>query len=424
MSACALFCTFCCLPAYSGFQQDAALYNKQGVEYLQAKKFHEAIAVFEKAYRLVPDNNTVKHNLSYAYAGLAAEYALANNWKQATSYASQAYQLNTSDAVLKTNLALYYSYYAMVLFEQSNFPKAKENFEQALRYDDNNWQAHLGLGKLKYNEGSFPEAASHWKKAFAIKPDLPEIKDRLAMLEKEIALGGKFRQLELSYFDIQYEGGKKEDLARKAIQILHKAYNDVGYAFDYYPQDKTTVIIYTGKQFQETTGEPKWAAGGYDGVVRAVASDFASEAILTTTLYHEYTHAVLYKKFGGNFPYWLDEGLAQLLEPGGKTLSPEDVAYLKKGLAKAKFMSIGRLDRALRDEKDESVIQLAYVEARTLLQYMDERYHMYRIRSLLEELKQGAAIDTAIKKVFFVDIPHLEKDWLDWFAKKYGPVAP
>ena len=223
-----------------------------------------------------------------------------------------------------------------------------------------------------YNQGNIKEAVRCWKEALSLNPELNEIKKRLETLGNELTIEEKFRNKQFMYFDVKYEGYEKNDLAWKVVEILREAYTQLGHDFKYYPRQKIPVIIYTKEQFQQATGTPDWIGGLYDGIIRVTASTIEGKTRqLENTLYHEYTHALLHQKTGNNLPLWLNEGIAQFMEPGNNIKKRNEITFLKKCLNDGTFITLSDLNNALLQRNNRERLNLAYIEAKNLVQYIN-----------------------------------------------------
>lgn len=419
-SSIAIFCFLTITMAAGSFAETAYEYNEAGIRYMKSRQYKDAVHAFEEAWARDSDNETIKKNLTHAYAGLANEYAERGDWPEAIRLAEQAHRLDNTNHVLKQNLSVFYNNYAHKQMKEDMPDNAYVNLKEALRYDNNNWAAYVALGRIMYDQGKIAEAVKYWKEAVSINPELTVIKQQLNRFKKESIVEDEFREKNYMYFDVKYEGYEREDLAMKVLDISHEAYNKVGYDFRYYPFQKIPVIIYTKEQFQEMTGTPDWIGGLFDGIIRVTASTIEGEdGRLRDILYHEYTHALLYKKVGNNLPRWLNEGLAQYEEPVGNDIQGEDITFLIKYLSQGKLIALSDLDKALMHRENKEQLGLAYLEAKLLVRYINELYYFYRIVSILDGLASGKDIDTALQETIFVDTERLEKNWLEWLNTKY-----
>lgn len=402
--------------------ENAQEYNNKGVNYLAAGDYDNARECLENAYNLAPANKTIKKNLSTAYANIAYQYGEKDNWLSAINYGKKAYQLDNNNPRIAKNLSVSHNNYGFAQMKEGNVEEAYDNFDKSLKLDNENWSAYVNIGNLVYQQGKMEEAANYWRKALALHPDLPDIKNKVASLEKESKIGEKFNRQGYSHFEVKYDGSARQDLANKVLTILNIAYYRVGSDLNNYPAEKVTVIIYTPEQYGEVTGNPAWLPGEAEGngIIRLTAADIEkSEKRLENVLYHEYTHILVYRKVGLKIPRWLDEGLAQYKEPdGGDKIAGTEFALLKKHLTQGTWIPLADLDKTWSNTGNEEAVGLAYAEAKSLILYLIDRYNFYQVLILLDKLKTGKDINQALKDIFYLDLPQLEQNCLAWLKGK------
>ncbi|MCP5002797.1 MAG: tetratricopeptide repeat protein [Planctomycetes bacterium] len=404
----------CSIISYS-FADTAFEFNETGVRYMDSRDYDSAVESFEVAYAHNPESDTIKKNLIHSYMALAKRNAEQNYWGAAINTTMKAYELDSNNSGIQYNLSVFYSNFACEQMRQGLSVSALDNLKEALQYDKNNWVAYVYLGRLMYDQGDIKESVRYWTEAVSLNPELDEIKKRLERLENEIDIGEKFNSKQFMYFDVKYEGYERNNLAWKVVQILREAYTQLGHDFKYYPQRKIPVIIYTKEQFQQATGTQDWIGGLYDGIIRVTASTIEGKTSqFKNTLYHEYTHALLHQKTGRNLPPWLNEGLAQIMEPDSNINRRDEITILKNCLRNGNFIALSDLNNALLDRDNRERLKLAYLEAKNLIEYINKRYYFYRIVFILDELIAGKNIEEALEETIFMDTKALESGWLQW----------
>lgn len=74
----------------------------------------------------------------------------------------------------------------------------------------------------------------------------------------------KFIDESTRHFKVIFDGHENGNISRKVLGILDDAYRFAGKELNYFPDQPITVIIYTEKEFFDTTLAPGWAGGAYD----------------------------------------------------------------------------------------------------------------------------------------------------------------
>ncbi|MCP4653761.1 MAG: hypothetical protein GY858_10335 [Candidatus Omnitrophica bacterium] len=400
------------------FAAKASKHNIDGVKCMRAGQYEAAVELFQKALTKDKNNKVIKKNLYHAFVGVASASAKKKSWERAISFAEKAYKMDSSDKILKQNLSTFYSNYGYQLLDNNMPSAAFLKFRKAVKYNKENFASYIGMGSVTYNKGDIKQTVKHWQKAVEINPNLTDLKQRLLKLKKESELEGNFQEKRRGYFEVKYEGRKKENLAKNVLTILKEAYSNIGYAFKYYPKQTIQVIIYTDEQFQNMTGEPGWIGGTFDGIIRVTSSDIKHKGTrLKNILYHEYVHAVLFKKVGASIPTWLNEGLAQHYESGKSKIDKNAVNSFKNYYKSGKMLSFDHLNKAFIDHNNQEQLKLAYLQAKVLVIYLHQRYYSNRVRYILEKIGQGKDFNAALSDICHIDIAKFQKDWIRWLDR-------
>jgi hypothetical protein len=170
---------------------------------------------------------------------------------------------------------------------------------------------------------------------------------------------------------------------------LEQAYWRVGQTLGAYPSKPISVVLYTREQFRDLTRLPSWTAAAYDGRIHVPmrgALDHTEE--LDRVLGHEFVHAVVAMLGGRNVPVWLNEGLATLLEPGGREEAEEELARGGERPALRQLHNgFSRLSAA--------DARVAYAISTYAVQRMTELRSAAAVVLLLQDLARGGSFATA-----------------------------
>jgi tetratricopeptide (TPR) repeat protein len=162
-----------------------------GMEYYEQGKFDEAIAEFQAAIELEPDNANAHRNLGTAYGeqgkwekaatayeqairldpdfgeaygDLVAAYAALGRLEEAIATGEKAIELAPNYAMAHNNLGIAYD-------EQGRPDEAIAEWEEAIRINPDHYLAHYNLGLAYVNQGKLDEAIAEWKETIRINPD-------------------------------------------------------------------------------------------------------------------------------------------------------------------------------------------------------------------------------------------------------------
>lgn len=215
----------------------------------------------------------------------------------------------------------------------------------------------------------------------------------------------EFNIYETENFIIKYTD-KDEDVVRDIGRIFEKSYKVVGMHYDYYPKDKTMVFVYSDQEsmwnYQHSV-KGQAVMGLYNlGVIHVLSPKAYLNQIQINTkdfevngpILHEYVHKVIDDRSGGNVELWLTEGLALYEE------------YAVDGVEWAEGFTYERCytSNELRSgfmELDE--IQ-AYRQSYDIVGRLVEQYGRKSISSMLEELKNGNAIEDAFLEIYGLEL--------------------
>ena len=162
---------------------------------------------------------------------------------------------------------------------------------------------------------------------------------------------------------------------------------------------------------------PHWTLGLYDGKIRIREQDIAqSDKLLRKTLSHEYGHAILYLSYGGNIPLWLHEGFAQFNEPE-QVLNAADKQFLIAAIKRYGEFSLEDLEAMFAQKTNEDVVRLAYLESRIFVDYLMEKYRKYKLKRLLQELKERKQWQQALTEVYNRNIQRLNEEFNEYLDR-------
>jgi hypothetical protein len=131
---------------------------------------------------------------------------------------------------------------------------------------------------------------------------------------------------------------------------------------------------------------------------------------LDATIKHELCHLLLHEKIGSeNLPRWLDEGVAQWASGGLADIVMEKRSVLDEAFRQNRMIGLKYLSEGFPN--DGNMLMLAYAESKSFIDYMAQEKGAQGILTLLNLLKDGDEIDSAIMKTFAVSFDELEKGW-------------
>ena len=286
---------------------------------------------------------------------------------------------------------------------------AERELQRALELNPREKTAYLVLGDMAQRKDDLVAAAAYWEKALELEPSNEALKARLERIRREHRTEKDFSRDVASHFSVKYEGREKIEAGRIILRILEDAYGAVGRALSYYPDHEIAVILYSSQQFQDVTDAPGWSGGIYDGKIRIPIGGIENETPgLRRLLIHEYTHAAVRGITPRRVPTWLNEGLAQYFE--GREVGSHQKELLRQLAQAGKVPALSELEGSFLGLSGPQA-SYAYLISLSAVNHMIDRYGMYRVKIVLEELSAGADPSRAVNNALLISLQEFERGW-------------
>ncbi|MCX6356336.1 MAG: peptidase MA family metallohydrolase, partial [Candidatus Aureabacteria bacterium] len=199
-------------------------------------------------------------------------------------------------------------------------------------------------------------------------------------------------------------------IGKAVVDALEDAWGKVGSDLNFYPREKIAVVVYTGRQFQELLDKPKNVGGVYDGKIRLPVGGLDAERdcdALKKVLAHEYAHAVIHFLTHNRCPLWLNEGIAEYVsETWDKGRGDRVAGALEAGM----LIPLSELSASLKNVHSPK-LGLAYAESFSIVKFIANRFGVYTLRRILDNLDAGDDQDAALRKAISLDGAGFEKEW-------------
>ena len=361
-----------------------------------------------------PNHPQLRQQLAIVYNNYAIQLADEGKLNDAIRQLEEATSLDTANAQLRQNLAMMHLQDAQDAYRTHRIPRARDAIGEALRIEPNTAQAYALLGEIDYNSQRLKEAKADWQKALELKPDFAEVKERLKQVSQELPVESEFERVSQAYFDVRFPDTLERSTGFDLQETLLAARRAVGADFAYWPSRKLVVLVYSAEQFRQLRQDaPEWAAGQYDGKIRVpLPNGELNPQAVTRILYHEYAHAIIHDLTDGRCPAWLNEGLAEY--EAWKDVKPP-WPILRHAVSGQRLIPWTQLFSAqFTAAMSTAEASLAYEQAHSIVRYLVERYSFWRIKRLLQAVKQGSPSDQVLASEFHLKLPRLEEYWKTW----------
>jgi len=381
----------------------AAQLNAQAVDLMQKGEFASAIELLRRADRDSAGQVVIRRNLAECYLGLGLQQLRTGLAEEAvtTFEAGRDYAGDDPRFPLYRGAAFYHL---------GRYAEAEISLGEARALDESPPLLRI-LGQVYYASGRLEEAIEVWRQALEggeWDAELAALVDRTREeLKVEQTMHNEFG----GNFVISYDGRAYPELGEEVLEVLEAAYNDVGRQLDFYPEVQVPVLLYTQRDFLELTGSPDWSGGLYDGKIRIpVGGVVGMSDRLRAVLYHEYVHVVVRYLAAGRCPDWLNEGLAEM---AGREHYAPSLRRLRRALEREELLSFEQLESSFSGLPRDQ-IELAYQQSYSLVRYMIDQFHWYKMAELLRALGAGQSLGAAIDQVlgeYAVDYAGLQDAW-------------
>jgi len=187
--------------------------NVDGVRYFQQGQYPTALARFDSALTVDPQNADTYYNKAAVYHRMGLATRDSNTLIQAESLYNQCLNINPNHVDCHRGLAVLLAETGRTdkaftllknwtiqspqnadarvelarLYEESGDVRSAETaLNEGLALDMRNWRAHAALGRLKEQAGDFPQALQNYQLAYSINRYQPELQQHIAMLQSRV----------------------------------------------------------------------------------------------------------------------------------------------------------------------------------------------------------------------------------------------
>lgn len=326
-----------------------------------------------------------------------------------------AVSLNPDDPAARLNLT--YAYW-----ELKDSSLTREFLEKTILLLPNDPLPHLALADLLYDTDDLRGAVLHLDQATQHAAQNPDLRASLELVSAKVKrtehAEQKFVSRESAHFTVKFDGGEDYAIWHRVLDILEDAYRDIGQKFGYFPLRPIVVALHTRETFQAASGSPVWVDGLFDPIVGRIKiptkGALTDEAWLTRVLRHEFVHALLHERTGGQLgavPTWLNEGLAMQLAgdpwPDLDRIIQGDVRLMALNVLEGNWMSM-----------PANVATVAYLEGNSATLYLMDRYGMEKVREIIGLLATGQPIAVAIQDRLFISYEEFQHRWAETLNEK------
>lgn len=281
-------------------------------------------------------------------------------------------------------------------YKVGDYRRSVSFLKKVLDRDENNFTALKVIAFAYYRLDDIEESFVNARKGLSVGKD-PELESLLSRVGRERRARRGYTEEDSSHFRILFDGYEHGSVEREILDILEDAYRNIGQDLDYFPPEPVTVILYTDRDFHDTTRAPHWSGGLYDGKIRLPVKgmDFR-KPLVRKVLFHEYAHAVVHY-LAHSCPQWINEGIAEYFS----TSYPDVVGQV---------IPLRNLEKSFSGLNDRNAA-IAYRESYSAVSFLAGRYGLYRMKALLEGFGAGKGADAAFEDAFGITYSEFVSGW-------------
>ena len=297
------------------------------------------------------------------------------------------------------------NYYAAVLVRTGNAMDAISYAERAVTIVPDSADAYAVLGYAQFSASRNRDAIQSWKKSLALRFDL-SVQKMIERAERESTAENNYSERETGHFVLHYEGRQSSDTFRgQLLSTLEAGYQDLSSQFGTEPRSSIQVVLYTNQAFFDVTRAPAWMGALNDGKLRIPLQGLDSVTPeLVRVLKHEVTHSFVNATSLGRCPDWLNEGIAQMLEPQQLGRRAQALAQLYRN---DQEIPLNTLEHGFASFNGAEA-HLGYDEALAAAEYMRNHYGIGDIVRVLQQIGRGDSVETSLRSVLHTDYAHME----------------
>jgi hypothetical protein len=321
--------------------------------------------------------------------------------------------------------------------------RASVAFESILRKHPSRPEPHWYLALLDRYRGRYESSQAHLEAFLAAAGDdyepwrqsaerrLRELADERRLADETIERpGAAFVEVASRHFRVSYDpdlGRASDHYARTVVGYLEDARESVGRRLGSVPEEAMGVVFYGRAAYQREYRQrfSFRTVGFFDGRIHVVSAAHPAEE-LRALLYHEYVHAVFREQTGGDRPYWLNEGLAELTEResrGERGLNRSERSLLRRRIDAGAWIPLTRLAPSFSGLDDDDA-RAAYLQATAAADWIERGTEPAQRAHILTRLGQGFREDRVFEEVLGMDTDAIDAAVRAWIRSEFPEPRP
>jgi tetratricopeptide (TPR) repeat protein len=297
-------------------------------------------------------------------------------------------------------------------------------------------------GRVKFYQGRYQEALTVLDRALAVDSKDQQRQAMKLLTQLTVDVHKTFKRNESAHFILFADDKRDGILVPHALDALEKSYEAIGAELGYYPKEKVRVEIApdaTAFNAISTLSLRDIEETGAVGICKFNKLMIISPRALSfgyrwvDSLSHEYLHYVIVGLTNNQAPIWLHEGMARFYETRWRKaapakdgheeyLTPANQTLLVHALEQNQFVGFKKMEPSLIHLDTPEQVQLAYAEAASAVDFINQSKGKAGMRELLATLNDKPTPE-AIEKVYGMSFDAFETKWKAFLkAKGLKPI--
>lgn len=187
----------------------------------------------------------------------------------------------------------------------------EKNVRELLKTSPNDTNLQMHLAGVLFEQERYKECVQYVQSLNFRNSELNYFVEKSLLLEREMENLGVEKSM---HFRLEFDGTPTKKDVMEALAVLEVAYDSLSNLFDYMPENKMCVVLYQEKEFQGVGPRPDWVGAIFDGKLRIPVNLMEYREVYRPVLFHELTHAFVRSMTRSELPFWLNEGIAQVID--------------------------------------------------------------------------------------------------------------
>jgi tetratricopeptide (TPR) repeat protein len=273
-------------------------------------------------------------------------------------------------------------------------------------------QTLLQLGEMLASVELTAAAIRLLEKAGEIR-EIPGLDERIRQLLMDQRLATSYSLHSTPNFRVRYPPDVTLALAARMGEILEAELARIRKRLPIEHFEPVTVNVVWWKEFRNTYTGGDHVLGFYNGRITlpfAGVPHFVPDVV--AILSHELTHAIVAQASRDQAPRWFQEGIAMRMEMrryAPNALNMYDDEHL---------LSLSVLEPVLTLSPDPDMIGEAYIEAHTVMRYLEANFGQDVLWKLVQAFGAGETAETAFVRVCGKTVAEIDRDFRAWGKKE------